>query len=88
MKGNHVCAGVARRRVQGIYQLVCVARDDHAPQQLTASVTITVRVDDLNDNAPAFILPPSISISNSTGRSDVTVLMSNSARPGALITVV
>ena len=67
---------------------MCVARDDHSPQQLTATATITVRVDDVNDNAPAFILPPSISTSNASGRSDVTVLMSDGARPGALITVV
>ena len=74
--------------VEAVYHLVCVARDDHSPDQLTATVTITVRVDDINDNAPAFFLPPSISTTNSTGRSEVTVLMSDRARPGALITVV
>jgi len=83
--------------VQDVYQLVCVARDDHSPQQLTATVTITVLVDDVNDNAPEFILPRrpgSVSAANSTGagaaaaRSEVTVLMSDRAVPGSLITAV
>lgn len=74
--------------VKAIYQLVCVARDDHSPQQLTATVKITVRVDDVNDHSPMFIRPQSISTSNATGRSDVTVLISDRARPGDLITAV
>jgi len=75
-----------------MYQLVCVARDDHSPHQLSSSVTVIVHVDDVNDNAPAFTRPASINTSSNdstaAGRSTVTVLMSHTARPGTLVTAV
>lgn len=84
--------------MQSSYQLVCVARDDHSPHQLSSSVTIAVHVDDENDNAPAFTRPAGIrsnsnasdddSVTSAGGGSSVTVLMSHTARPGTLVTAV
>ena len=74
--------------MQAVYHLVAMARDDHSRQQLSATVTVTVLVDDVNDHSPSFISPPSITVNNYTRHAHLTVLVSDHARPGTHITAV
>ena len=77
--------------LQAVYHLVAVARggdSDSSQQPHSATVSITVRLDDVNDNRPEFVLPSSVVTDNSTGRCRATVLMSDRARPGHRVTAV
>jgi len=49
--------GQRKFALQGKYELVVMAVDNHARDLLTSTTDVTVYVTDVNDNAPEFIRP-------------------------------
>jgi len=72
--------------VQGKYELVVVAADNHAPSLLTSTTDVTIYVTDVNDNAPEFISPAKSSSRDVS--CDVTVRVPYTTSTDAVVTQV
>lgn len=59
VSGNLVTKVELDREQQDLYQLVVVCEDNGKPQSLSNIASINIRIEDVNDNKPEFVLPPS-----------------------------